>query len=365
MPEEFFKIIDVIAVFQILVFIIILSRRKKMKDSSRLFLIIFLVSIGICLADRIQFFYRAFLFQNQFPHFYNSGDTFMLVYLPALYLYIKSFTSPGFKLSLRYLWHFFPAIVVFLNLFINYYIQPIEIKYDRLRDAEPFYMKDYQLYVLFGFHILQTLYLFAIIFLIKNYLKHIKDSYSNYNSIQISILYLIPLAGILLRIPDMIAILFNLNISIQIDYILVVYAVLIIYIAYRQPELFLQTIRFEQKSQKMGVNLAIQEKLSQLMKEEKYYMDSGITLTDLADRLKVSARELSAVLNNQFKLSFFNFINNLRIEEAKEMLSDPNNKDTILEILYEVGFNNKSAFNRVFKEKTGLTPTEYRNQVST
>ena len=78
MPEEVFKVIDVITVFQILVFI--LSRQKRIQFTSKFFLIVFLISLGICLADRIQFFYRDILKRNNFPHFYNTGDTFLLLY---------------------------------------------------------------------------------------------------------------------------------------------------------------------------------------------------------------------------------------------------------------------------------------------
>ena len=60
------------------------------------------------------------------------------------------------------------------------------------------------------------------------------------------------------------------------------------------------------------------------------------------------------------------FINSYRIKEAKRLLKNRlNEKSTILEILFEVGFNSKAAFNKAFKKKTGLTPSEYmkRNQV--
>ncbi|MNR66287.1 DNA-binding transcriptional activator FeaR [compost metagenome] len=58
---------------------------------------------------------------------------------------------------------------------------------------------------------------------------------------------------------------------------------------------------------------------------------------------------------------FFDFVNEYRIEKAKEILKDPLQKElTILEILYKVGFNSKSSFSSSFKKYTGKTPTDFR-----
>jgi AraC-like DNA-binding protein len=54
-------------------------------------------------------------------------------------------------------------------------------------------------------------------------------------------------------------------------------------------------------------------------------------------------------------------VNEYRIKKAMEILRDPQHeKMTVLEVLYEVGFNSKSSFNTVFKKYTGKTPTQYR-----
>ena len=63
-----------------------------------------------------------------------------------------------------------------------------------------------------------------------------------------------------------------------------------------------------------------------------------------------------------FEKNFYDLINTHRVEEAKKRLIDSNNTKTILEILYEVGFNSKSVFNSAFKKNTGFTPTEFRKK---
>ena len=67
------------------------------------------------------------------------------------------------------------------------------------------------------------------------------------------------------------------------------------------------------------------------------------------------------MINSKFGQNFYDFVNHYRIEEAKSiMVSNTDDKKTILEILYEVGFNSKSAFNNAFKKNTGKTPSEFK-----
>ena len=69
--------------------------------------------------------------------------------------------------------------------------------------------------------------------------------------------------------------------------------------------------------------------------------------------------------NHNLNQHFFDFVNEYRIKKAMEILADASkNHLTVLEILYEVGFNSKSSFNTAFKKYTKQTPTEYRKQYS-
>ena len=77
--------------------------------------------------------------------------------------------------------------------------------------------------------------------------------------------------------------------------------------------------------------------------------------------LNLNTVKVSNLLNTGFHKNYNDFINEYRIEKAKEILSDASkNKVTVLEILYEVGFNSKSSFNTAFKKHTNQTPTEFR-----
>jgi AraC-like DNA-binding protein len=103
--------------------------------------------------------------------------------------------------------------------------------------------------------------------------------------------------------------------------------------------------------------------LLQFMSKEKPYLNPDITLDDLAKELSYSAKETSSLINEHLHQNFFDFINRYRIEEAKYIMKHSiDTKITILEILYQVGFNSKSSFNRLFKRYTGSTPSEFKKK---
>jgi AraC-like DNA-binding protein len=105
----------------------------------------------------------------------------------------------------------------------------------------------------------------------------------------------------------------------------------------------------------------IAQTVVQYMESHKPWLESELTLDQLATRLSLKPKVLSQVINEIRGQNFFDFINRYRIEEAMRLLAHPKDeKITVLEVLYEVGFNSKSSFNTLFKKYTGLTPTQFR-----
>lgn len=101
------------------------------------------------------------------------------------------------------------------------------------------------------------------------------------------------------------------------------------------------------------------DRLNELMIHEKLYTRYDLRLDTIAEKLYVSRKKISNLINDKFEMNFFDYINTMRIEEAKRMLiSEP--RLSIKEIMYTVGFNNKVSFYKAFKNKTGLTPTDYK-----
>ena len=101
------------------------------------------------------------------------------------------------------------------------------------------------------------------------------------------------------------------------------------------------------------------------MVEKKPYLNPDLNLPELAGELNIPSHYLSQVINKNIGQNFFDFINRYRIEEVKSKIMDPNyHKYSVLGIAFEAGFNSKSAFNRVFKNSTGQTPTQFKKQHS-
>src|ERR1035437_5384191 len=106
------------------------------------------------------------------------------------------------------------------------------------------------------------------------------------------------------------------------------------------------------------------EKLTDYMKSAKPYLNPDLSLPQLATELNISSHYLSQVINEQFNLNFFDFVNGYRVEEFKEKITDPEFWNfSLLGIAFECGFNSKSAFNRIFKQTTGTTPSQYKKAV--
>ena len=107
------------------------------------------------------------------------------------------------------------------------------------------------------------------------------------------------------------------------------------------------------------------EKIIKLIEEENLYLEPNLTLASLSPKLNLSSRDISLVINRHTNKNFSRFINQYRIEKAKELLcgSDPNTK--IIAIALDSGFNSLSAFNAAFKSFTNSTPSEFRIKYAT
>lgn len=103
-------------------------------------------------------------------------------------------------------------------------------------------------------------------------------------------------------------------------------------------------------------------KLQSFMDDQKVYKKEGLTIGELAELMNEQEYRLRRLINGQLGFRNFNdFLNQYRVNEACEVLSDPaQNRKTILEIAYDLGYQSIGPFNKAFKDLKGTTPTAYR-----
>jgi len=306
--------------------------------------------------------------------------TFSFLQIPVFYLYVVSVCYSDFKLKSLYLLHLLPFLISNIILLPRFYAVDAASKIS--------FIKNHQNMIEVQFnHILIHIQLFAYIIAVFMLLKKAKKLYLENNSgtsinsynwlfqftIVLSILYSIALLKNILKFSE------YQNISEWIKIGGLVFQLLIVcwylFKALNNPDLFrnvdsrlklVSDIVLEDKSkEEIEVNDIIYNeellKLKHYMTEEKPFLNPSLTIQDVSNGIKIPVRDLSLLINHKLEQHFYDFINGYRIEYALDILKDvTKSKVTILEILYEVGFNSKSSFNTAFKKHTGNTPTHYR-----
>ncbi|QHT65990.1 AraC family transcriptional regulator [Rhodocytophaga rosea] len=105
----------------------------------------------------------------------------------------------------------------------------------------------------------------------------------------------------------------------------------------------------------------IEAQLHHLIGHEKLYLEPELTIDILAAKLSTSRHHLSQVLNERLKKTYADYVNEFRLEEARQRLSNQAHfRFTIAAIALDSGFNSVSSFNELFRKRYGTTPSKYR-----
>jgi AraC-like DNA-binding protein len=103
------------------------------------------------------------------------------------------------------------------------------------------------------------------------------------------------------------------------------------------------------------------DRLLRLLSERRLFLRPELTLDDVAAEAGLSRHEVSALLNQGLGSTFYDVVNQLRVEEFQKLCLDPTRRgDKILTLAFDAGFNSKPSFNLVFKKVTKQTPSQYR-----
>ena len=108
---------------------------------------------------------------------------------------------------------------------------------------------------------------------------------------------------------------------------------------------------------KNNINVVLQNAIEYI----HTHFNLPITLNELAEHTYVSTYYLSRMFSKELGKTFVDYLNEIRIEEAKELLKD--NGFKTYEIAERVGISDPHYFSKIFKKYTKLTPTEYKTQL--
>ena len=119
------------------------------------------------------------------------------------------------------------------------------------------------------------------------------------------------------------------------------------------------TVVEEEKEEPDPVNAAYRATLEKWIESEKPYLQSDFQLMDLREVLPLNRSYLSQLINSAYGCSFYQWVNRLRIEEAKRLMREqPDLK--IQDVSDRCGFSSRRVFSQIFTRETGTTPTEWK-----
>ena len=309
--------------------------------------------------------------------------SFFFLQLPTFYLYVLSVCYADFKLRPKHLIHTVPFLIANLILIPRFYSVDLASKIQFLQKSGSMLEIQFNHVVI---HVQVVAYLIAAFMLLRKAKKIYLENYAGASieslnwlfqfTLALSIFCFIALFKNIFKFSEYPGIAERLKIGLFLFELVIIFWYL--FKALNHPGLFrnidskLKLVQHIIAEEKNNGQFAADEneyseelsKLKQYMVEDKPYLDPSLTIQDVSATLKIPVRDLSVLINHKLEQHFYDFVNTYRIEKAMDILKDATkNKLTILEILYQVGFNSKSSFNTAFKKHTGYTPTAYRKNL--
>lgn len=370
MPE--FNLLAVLSIFgAIQGFLLgfgLLSLKQGNKTAHRLLAALILV-VSIFIFGSVV---RSVGYESLFPHLSRIHDPFPFLVGPLFFLYLTALITGSTRFPRKYFLHFIPFGICTLYL-IPYYLQSAQTKFDTMLTTFEqgsmgawYYVRS----ILVIIHVF--IYLALSIWMIVLYLRKTKQTKGRLaGNILLRVRFLV-VSIIVLWVAAVLRFVLDdsgrTNLLVPLGIGIMIYG--LGYIHLRNPVVSPETNdtvapKYEKSTLLPQRSDRYLKKLLELMETEKPYLDGELTLQKLADRLSIPAHHLSQTINEQLDQTFSDFVNVYRVEEVKRRLHDPAKKhNSILAIAEDAGFNTKSSFNSVFKKHTGITPSEYRKDVS-
>lgn len=347
--------------------IIMNFKRNKNKNA--------IIFISAFVLVRSFFILHLFLYDSnlkyRFPHALFMSTILVFVDGPLLYFYFKSITKK-YVFKKQHLLHLIPTIVI-IAVLLPLLVLPEEEKLKIMLYTSTINYSSFLPPMVFVKFIL--LYGYGY-FVLKIYNRDIRKNPKiservqkwQRNLVVLIALYIVSFTVyclVVIRIIPRSNFLYHFQICIMTSMVLYVG-----FMAFIQPKIITNSyiIRIKNKYRNSGLTISLsnelKEQLLYLLNDEKIYKHNDINLEKLSQMLNTTRHNTSQVINEHFQLNFFELINQYRIMEASHLLkNDVHHNLNIIDIAYEVGFNNKVTFNKSFKKHFAQTPSQYLKTV--
>jgi AraC-like DNA-binding protein len=360
------SVIFLIAAVQGLFIALILFRWQRGDRAANRLLAAIMLLFSLTLLEYVLYWSRCW---REFPHVADSSLMFPVLFGPLLWFYLRMIYL-GKKISGKDAWHFIPFLAGVV-LMLPWYFLDAEGKKAIFsgQSSHPV-----PVFVLNTLTIVRIVHMFA---------------YAVWNAVFISRQPRIGattrwawtldafFAGFALSYTTYFVLAWvgwlNPQWDYQISASMTAFIYLIAYAGYVQPAVFEgyrwnepnAPVKYRNSGLTPEASRSLLQNLQLYMQQERAYHDPDISLDKLAAALNASKHHVSQIINEHLGASFFEYVNQLRVEEAKSLLAETTRNDLhVIEVAYAVGFNNKVSFNAAFKKATGMTPTEYRRSHS-
>lgn len=363
-----FELIDVVILIGICQGVFLSLTLQRITNNNRAANTILSLLIVICTVMLMGRFLMIRFFSKAIFLWALIADVVIFVFGPLFYSYVRRLLlKKAFSSKISYV-HYLPAIL-FSIVAIAYlvYYTPISY-YDAYRNGELTLM--FNLVLVAGI-ISNMIYLFLSYKVLTDFKKQIQHQISFTQSpVKYLQFFLMAIGAIIL-----VWALTFLNIKFLNRYLLVfnydvVWAIIplfiyvIGYFSLKQPELFRAHKNPKPKEVKNRLDpeetRLLKTKLDSLMINDKIFLQSDLTLTDVSEKINASTNNVSWLLNNHYEMTFYDYVNSYRVKEfVRKVENQEYLQRTILGLSMDVGFNSKSTFNKAFKLTMKQTPSNF------
>jgi AraC-like DNA-binding protein len=346
--------------------------RRDSKSISHYLLAVFLLLNALIALDTLIFWgdeVRYLVFDISPNIFFLFSFSFFLEG-PVLFWCVRSLTHKDFIFRPVDALHLIPAMAVPVYLYFVYYRYPLDVKRDLILDFH-ILGADEAYFTMF----LTVQKVFVIIYgvmcllQVTSYSIMLKNNFSNERT---DLAWLRLLAGGFLLVWTWIfaAHLVGLHdpgravsdvMGISGNYLVLVMVSTLVFYSFMHPEI--RENFGAEGEQGRQINPEYIERIRSVMESGKLFLNPRLTMDEFSEHVQLAPRMVSTVINRCLNQNFQEFVNRYRVEEAKRILAEPENRQLpVLDVAIMAGFNSKATFNRFFHKFSGLTPSQYREK---